>query len=194
MPHKTRNLVVLPLAAVPSVDSQIILAARGRLRRALKEGYENVYDRFNRDDVFATSLTGEGCTAFDAAQEDLYASLQLPAPSRSAKQRSKGKSVVSDLDRQDRVDLAKLAYIRCGVDNLHTCFKQGLDENFLISYRREFLSLRQFAAVIGNSRDEIRIQGFIPTGGRIWRYSFYPHSSWRHDGHLQDFERICGAE
>ena len=152
-----------PARGNPSVDSQIILAARGRLRRALKEGYENVYDRFNRDDVFAASLTGEGCTAFDAAQEDLYASLQLPAPSRSAKQRSKGKSVVSDLDRQDRVDLAKLAYIRCGVDNLHTCFKQGLDENFLISYRREFLSLRQFAAVIGNSRDEIRIQGFIPT-------------------------------
>ena len=152
-----------PARGSPSVDSQIILAARGRLRRALKEGYENVYDRFNRDDVFATSLTGEGCTAFDAAQEDLYASLQLPAPSRSAKQRSKGKSAVSDLDRQDRVDLAKLAYIRCGVDNLHTCFKQGLDENFLISYRREFLSLRQFAAVIGNSRDEIRVQGFIPT-------------------------------
>ena len=152
-----------PARGSPSVDSQIILAARGRLRRALKEGHENVYDRFNRDDVFATSLTGEGCTAFDAAQEDLYASLQLPAPSRSAKQRSKGKSVVSDLDRQDRVDLAKLAYIRCGVDNLHTCFKQGLDENFLISYRREFLSLRQFAAVIGNSRDEIKIQGFIPT-------------------------------
>ena len=152
-----------PARGSPSVDSQIILAARGRLRRALKEGYENVYDRFNRDDVFATSLTGEGCTAFDAAQEDLYASLQLPAPSRSAKQRPKGKSVVSDLDRQDRVDLAKLAYIRCGVDNLHTCFKQGLDENFLISYRREFLSLRQFAAVIGNSRDEIKIQGFILT-------------------------------
>ena len=93
-----------PARGNPSVDSQIILSARGRLRRALKAGYENVYDRFNRDDVFATSLTGEGCTAFDA-------SLQLPAPSRSAKQRSKGKSVVSDLDRQDRVDLAKLAYI-----------------------------------------------------------------------------------
>ena len=46
---------------------------------------------------------------------------------------------------------------------MDTCFKQGLDENFLISYRREFLSLRQFAAVIGNSRDEIKIQGFIPT-------------------------------
>ena len=152
-----------PARGNPSVDSQTILSARGRLRRALKAGYENVYDRFNRDDVFATSLTGEGCTAFDAAQEDLFASLQLPAPSRSAKQRSKGKSVVSDLDRQDRVDLAKLAYIRCGVDNLHTCFKQGLDENFLISYRREFLSLRQFAAVIGNSRDEVKIQGFMST-------------------------------
>ena len=152
-----------PARGSPSVDSQIILAARGRLRKALKSGYENVFDRFNRDDVFATSLTGEGCTAFDAAQEDLFASLQLPAPTRSAKQRSKGKSVVSDLDRLDRVDLAKLAYIRCGVDNLHTCFKQGVDENFLISYRREFMSLRQYAAVIGDSRDEIKIQGFIPT-------------------------------
>ena len=112
---------------------------------------------------FAASLTGEGCTAFDAAQEDLFASLQLPAPSRPAKQRSKGKSVVSDLERSDRVDLAKLAYIRCGVDHLHTCFKPGLDENFLVSYRREFLSLRQYAAVNGTSRDEIKIQGFIPT-------------------------------
>ena len=126
-------------------------------------GYENVYDRFNRDDAFATSVTGEGCTAFDAAQEDLFASLQLPAASRSAKQRSKGKSVVSELDREDRVDLAKLAFIRCEVDNLHTCFKPGLSENFLASYRREFLSLRHYAAVIGNGRDEVKIQGFIPT-------------------------------
>ena len=56
-----------PPARGPSVDSQIILSARGRLRRALQAGYENVYDRSNRDDVFATSLTGEGRTAFDAA-------------------------------------------------------------------------------------------------------------------------------
>lgn len=32
-----------------------------------------------------------------------------------------------------------------------------------MSYRREFMSLRQYAAVIGNSRDEVKIQGFIPT-------------------------------
>ena len=144
----------------PSVDSQMILTARNRLRRALKLGYETVYDRFNRDDA---SLAGEGCTAFDAAQEDLFASLQLPAPSRSAKQRSKGKSVVSELDRQERVELAKLAFTRCGVDNLYTCFKPGLSESFLISYSREFLSLRQYAAVIGNGRDEVKVQGFIPT-------------------------------
>ena len=147
----------------PSVDSQMVLSPNNRLRRALKLGHENVYDRFNRGDVLATSSTGEGCTAFDAAQEDLFASLQFPAPSRSAKQRSKGKSVVSELDRLERVDLAKLAFIRRGVDNLHTCFKPGLSENFLISYRREFLSLRQYAAVIGNGRDEVKVQGFIPT-------------------------------
>lgn len=44
----------------PSMDSQMVITARSRLRRALKQGYEDVYDRFNRDDAFATSLTGEG--------------------------------------------------------------------------------------------------------------------------------------
>lgn len=88
----------------------------------MKKGYENVYDRFNRDDDFAVCLTSEGCTKIDAAQEDLFASMPLPAPMRNAKQRAKGKSMISELDPEDRKDLAKLAFIRCGVDNLHTCF------------------------------------------------------------------------
>ena len=80
----------------PSVDSQMILSARGRLRRALKLGYENVYDRFNRDDVFATSLTGEGCAAFDAAQEDplLHYNCRRPHDPRSSDQRESLLSVI----------------------------------------------------------------------------------------------------
>ena len=64
-------------------EARTLEDGKNRLRRALKKGYENVYDRFMRDDVFAQSLAREGSTDRDAAYFDLLASLLLPRPDRT---------------------------------------------------------------------------------------------------------------
>ena len=137
--------------------------ANNRLRRSLKKGYEDVYDRFLREDTFAQSLASEGSTDRDAAYFDLLASLLLPRPDRTSAQRSLMQSGIMELTADQRKDVAKIAYIRGGHGNMHPMFQGGVEENFLILYRRRFMSLRQFTILVANSRHQILIQTFLPS-------------------------------